>query len=212
MALTTTTLSTALSVTDAKIKIASATGLAQGMLLLIEQEFLRVTQDYVSGTTFNVLRGRNGSTTAAHVVTSNVTYGLASDFSLPATQTNSTYPTVRARQIVSLTGPTTATVTLPPAGEDLMVILNGTSVITLTIPVPTKDMDGCELSLIPNGAAAHVLTFTGGLSGASTGYTKLTSNATAPTPVKVVACNGLWMAYSQVPIAGTVTSILTTIS
>lgn len=209
MALTTTTLSTAIAVGDTKIKIASATGLSAGMYLLIDQEFLKVTQDYVSGTTFNVLRGRNGSVAAAHVVTSNVTFGVASDFSLNAAQTVTTYPLQRAVQIVSITA--TSTLALPVSGEDLRVILNGTSVITLTVPVPTKDMDGCRLTIVGNGAAAHVLTFTGGLSGAGSSYDVVTVNATAPVAFEAIACNGLWNAIVNVPLAGTVTNITATV-
>ena len=92
------------------------------------------------------------------------------------------------------------------------VILNGTSVITLTIPVPTKDMDGCLLTIVGNGAAAHILTFTGGLSGAGASYDVVTVNATAPIAMQAMACNGLWMSFTAVPIAGTVTNITGTVA
>jgi hypothetical protein len=205
MALATTTLSAAVSLTDNSITVASATSMAAGRLLLIDQEVFKVAQSYVSGTSVPVLRGQDGSVTSAHKVTANVTHGLASDFSNPAGQTMVTYPLVRAVQCISITA--TSTLTLPVAGEDLRVILNGTSVITLTIPVPTKDMDFCELSIVGNGAAAHLLTFTGGLSGAGTNYDVITVNATAPIAFKAIACNGLWVGFAAPALTGTVTNI-----
>jgi hypothetical protein len=206
MALATTTLSSAVAVTDKSIVVASATSMAAGRFLLVDQEVMKVTQDYVSGTTVNVLRGVDGTVTAAHKSSANVTHGLASDFAVPTPQTVITYPNQRAKQLISLSA--TATLTLPAAGSDLIVVLNGTSVIALTIPVPTKDMDGTELTIVSNGAAAHTLTFTGGLSGAGSNYDVITVNATAPAAFKFVACNALWFVFCGPAMGGTVTNII----
>jgi hypothetical protein len=205
MALATTTLSAAVGVNDLSIVVASATSVAAGRVLICDQEVMKVTQSYVSGTTVPVLRGQDGSVTAAHKATANVTHGLASDFANPAPQTAVTYPTVRAKQVQSISA--TGTLTLPPAGTDLTVILNGTTIITLTIPVPTKDMDGTELVIVSNGAAAHVPTFTGGLSGAGGSYDAITFNATAPVALRAIACNGLWVTFAGPALTGTVTNI-----
>jgi len=210
MALSTTTLSSAVSVTDNVIKVASATSFTAGDMVLIDQEVMKVTQTYgtapFTSTTIPVLRGRNGTVNSAHVTTANVTRGLASDFALPPPYADVTYPLIRPRQIISITA--TSTLTLPPSGEDLTVILNGTSVITLTIPVPTKDMDGCKLDIVGNGAAAHLLTFTGGLSGAGTSYDVFTVNATAPVWVQAIACNGVWVTVTAPAWTGTVTALV----
>ena len=210
MAFATTTLTSAVAVTDVTIVVASATSMSAGRLVLVDQEMMKVGQSYVSGLTVPVLRGIDGTATLAHKVTANVTHGLASDFAVPSPQTVVTYPSSRAVVIQSITA--TSTLTLPLAGTDVRVILNGTSVITLTIPVPTKDMDGCLLTIVGNGAAAHVLTFTGGLSGAGTSYDVVTVNATAPIAMQAMACNGLWMSFTAVPIAGTVTNITGTVA
>lgn len=205
MAFATTTLSSAVSQIDTSIVVASSTSLAAGRLIQIDQEVMRIASSYVSGTTVPVLRGQDGSAQVAHKATANVTHGLASDFAGPGPQVFTTYPTQRTTIVQSLSA--TATLTLPSAGTDLRVILNGTSVITLTIPVPTKDMDGTELSIVGNGAAAHLLTFTGGLSGAGTSYDVITVNATAPIAFKAIAANGLWVAYAAPALTGTVTNI-----
>jgi hypothetical protein len=213
MALSTTTLGAAVTVSDAFIKVASATSFTANDLIIIDQELLQVTKTYgtapYTSTIIPVLRGRNGTITAAHVVTANVTRGLASDFASPGGFTDVTYPSVRATQIVSVTA--TSTLTLPAAGEDMRVILNGTGAITLTIPVPTKDMDGCKLEIVSNGAAAHVPTFTGGVGGAGSSYDAFTFNSTGTLAIEAIACNGLWCMKAATPIAGTVTNITATI-
>lgn len=211
MALTTTTLSSAVAVGDKSIKVASGTGFAAGSLIWIDQEFMVVTKDYVvAATTVPVLRGHQGTATAAHVITSNVTVGLASDFSNPVAQTLVTNPYLRPVLIQSITA-TPSTLTLPPSGCDLRVLLNGTAAITLTVPVPTKDMDGCKLEIISNGAAAHVPTFTGGVGGAGSSYDAFTFNATGTLAIEAIACNGLWCMKAATPIAGTVTNITATV-
>lgn len=212
MALATTTLSSAVAIDDNSIVVASATSVSAGRLIRIDDEILKVGQAYSSGTTVPVLRGQDGSAVVAHNSGANVTHGLASDFS---NDPNGAYgaqlvPSQRASRQISLTA--AATLSLPSAGENLFVVLNGTTIIALTIPVPTKDLDTCELNIISNGAAAHTLTFTGGLSGASTSYDVITINASAPAAFKFVACNGLWMAYCQPPMGGTVTNLIGSIA
>ncbi len=206
MALATTTLSSAVALTDNVIVVASAASAAAGRLVLVDQEVMQIVQSYSTGTTIGVLRGRDGSATAAHKVTANVTHGLASDFALPSPTTNVTYQVQRATLETSITA-ATSTLPLPPAGCDMRVILNAAVAITLTIPVPTKDMDNNVLLISSNGVAQHVLTFTGGLSGAGSSYDQITVNATAPASFSFVAVNGLWQAICGPAVSGTTTAI-----
>lgn len=212
MALATTTLSSAVALTDNTIVVASATSITAGRIVLIDQEIMQVVQSYVSGTTVGVLRGRDGTVQAAHKATANVTHGLASDFATPpgGLDNSNTYGVVRATVVQSLSA--TATLTLPPAGTDLRLVLNGTGAITLTIPVPTKDMDGCMLTIVSNGVAAHLLTFTGGLSGAGSSYDVITINSSAPAAFQFIACNALWFALCGPAMGGTVTNIIGSIA
>ena len=208
MALTRTTLSGAITANDTLFAVASATGFAVGEYLKIDDEFLMTTG--VSGTNISVQRGVNGTAAVAHVVTSGVVTGTGDDFAGGAVATADTYPLAgRQRRVTSRTA--AFTVTLLP-GVDQTIVLNGTSVIAVTIPVPTTDMDGDELNIVSNGAAAHTLTFTGGLSGAGSSYDVITINATAPSAFKFVACNALWMAYCQPPMGGTVTNLIGSIA
>lgn len=206
MALTTTTLAVACALNDKVVTVTSATGFAAGNLILCDYEVMQVTKEYVSGTAIPVLRGREGSSQVAHVITANISTGLASDFTnaVPGGPPT-TYAAQRGTIIQSITA--TSTLTLPPAGCDLRVILNGTSVITLTVPVPTKDMDGCMLTIVSNGVAAHVPTFTGGFGGVGSGYTALTVATGARLCIICVAVNGAWNVVSAPAWTGTVTKV-----
>lgn len=206
MAFATTTLSSAVTVNDNSIVVASATSMAAGRLVIIDGELMQVAQSYSSGTTIPVLRGRDGTAVAAHVVTANVTHGLASDWGTPGAGSVTSYqPAGRSRLVTSVTA--TSSLTLAPAGQDQLVILNGTSVITLTIPVPTKDKDGDLLWVVSNGVAAHVPTFTGGLGGVGAGYTALTVAAGANLCIVAIACDGAWNVPSAPAWTGTVTKV-----
>jgi hypothetical protein len=74
-------------------------------------------------------------------------------------------------------------------------------------------MDGTILWIASNGAAAHTVTFTGGLSGASTSYDVITVNSGAPVLLgPFMAINALWQCAVAVPMAGTVTNLTATVA
>jgi len=205
MALASTTLAAAIGATDGSLTVASATSLAVGRYIRIDDEVMRVQSGYVTAaTTVPVARGVNGTAASAHPVTATIVHGEAADFSGPGVTAFTTYQNIRPRRIVSYTGATN-TLTLPVAGEDLHVILNGTTADTFTVPVPTAEMTGCRLMISSNGAAQHVLTFTGGLSGAGSSYDVITINATAPASFEFVAVDSLW--HLLVQPSGTLTAI-----
>lgn len=210
MALTTTTLAAAVAVNDTSLTVTSATGFSAGYIIQLDQEMLQVAKSYVSGTSIPVLRGQGGTATAAHVNKANITVGLASDFSNPTPQAIVAKSVLRP--VTEVTVSATGSLTLPVDGSDVRVIIAGTSVITLTVPVPTKDMDNCRLTISSNGAAQHLLTFTGGLSGAGGNYDVITINATAPASFDFIAVNGLWQAVCGPAISGTTTNIAGAIS
>lgn len=206
MSLTTTTLSSACAATATSVVLTSATGVSAGSYLLIDQELMKVTQEYTSGTTVNVLRGQGGTVVSAHVSGANAVIGAGSDFANPSAQTPVTYPIAgRARTVTSYSAD--GAVALPTAGADAVAVLNGTSALAMTVAAPTKDMDGSILIIASNGAAAHTITFTGGLSGAGTSYDVLTVNATKPIATSVIAINGAWESFVQVGMGGTLTNI-----
>jgi hypothetical protein len=205
MALATTTLSGAITATANSLVVASATSMAKGRFLRIDDEVMQVTKAYVAAsTTVPVLRGVGGTAAAAHVTSASITHGDAADFTAPAVSAFATYQNIRPRRVVSYTGATN-TFVLPAAGEDVHVILNGTTADTITFPVPTKDLTGCRMVVSSNAVAQHVLTFTGGFSGAGSNYDVITINATAPASFEFAAVEGLW--HMLVQPSGTLTNI-----
>lgn len=210
MALTTTTLSSAVSVSDGSIVVASATGFAAGSFVLIDQELLKVVQTYVSGTTIGVLRGQNGTVTAAHVASANVTVGLASDFANPVAETDTTYPTARGRTVTSYSA--SGAIALPAGGSDAMAILNGTSTLAMTLAAPTKDMDGTLLYIVGNGKSASHVDVAAGYGNAGSGYTVLTAQNAGLVGFTLCACNGFWVIVGAPPITGTSTKVSIAIS
>ena len=211
MALTTTTLSAAVALNDKAITLTSVTGLAPGMQIKVGVEKMEVCKDWVPGTAatvpINVLRGRGGSVQYPHVITENATFGVPTDFSDPAPGAFATeFSSIRPVKFDSITA--TGSLTLPPPGADWRVIINGTGAITVTIPVPTQDLDGCLLTIASNGVAANVITFTSGLGGVGAGYTALTGAAGARVSMQAIACNGFWNALSAPAWTGTVTKVI----
>ncbi len=211
MSLAETTLSSAVLVGDSSIAVASATSLAEGRLIQVDGEFMQVTKAYIVGsTTVPVTRGRDGTAQVAHNVTARVVHGDAADWGTPgAGAVTIGSPSGRPRKTIGYSA--AASMALPKAGEDQVVHLDSTA-FTLTVPVPTKDLDGSVVTFVGTGGAAYVLVFTGGLSGASTGYTTITFNATGAVAFQVIAMNEVWVALAQIPVASTVTNVTATIS
>jgi hypothetical protein len=209
MALATTTLSAAVAVGDTSIVVASATSVAAGRLIRIDNEVLRVGAGYASGTTVPVIRGLEGTVTAAHVSGANVTHGLASDFASPvAGGPQSFSPNVRARTVTSY-GAATA-ITLPTPGSDAVAILNGTVALAMTLANPTKDQDGDFLYIIGNGKAAHTVTYTAGFGNAGGNYDVATFATGGQNGILAVAANGIWVALSS--MTGTLTAMVPAIA
>jgi hypothetical protein len=195
MALTTTTLSSAVAQSDISIVVASATGFAAGNLVLIDGEQMQVAKNYVSGTTIPVQRGLDGTVQTTHKATANVNTFLASDQPGPSGQTYTQWPTVRSRRALSYSA--AGAITLPIPGEDMVAIINGTGALAMTLAAPTKDMDGCILYIIANGKAAHTVTITAGVGAGGATMDVGTYNATEQTGCALMAMNGAWVLWAN---------------
>lgn len=204
MAIATTTNSSAIAATDQSIVVASATGFAANMRVLVGGEVMMVRKTYVSGTTIPVLRAQEGSKRQAHAVTSNVTFGVASDFAVPVEQgfINESAVVNRGRQVKEYGA--SGAITLPTAGNDMLAIINGTSALSMTLANPTKDMDGCMLYIVGNGKSTSTVTYTAGFGNAGGSYDVATFPAGGQVAIQAVACNAIWILLS--PMTGTLTS------
>lgn len=191
MALTTTTLSSAVAATARDITVASATGFAAGSYIQIDQEFVRVAKSYSSGTLIPLDgRGLNGTVAAAHVASANVTVGTGTDFANPAAAVVPSYPLAGRRR--SLTSYSAAgAITLPTPGTDAVAVINGTNALAMTIASPTKDMDGSLLIIVANGTAAHTVAYDD-FGEAGNNYDLLTFAAGGRCCLMLIAINGIW--------------------
>ena len=203
MALATTTLSSAVTVTDSSIVVASATSVAAGRIVLVDGEFMQVTQDYVSGTTVNVLRGQNGTVTAAHVASANVTHGAAADFTVAAPGTANLKPGVIPFTTTSYSA---AGAISFGAAQWTTAIINGTSALAMTLADPDSSQDGIILAIVANGKAAHTVTYTAGLGDAGSGYDVGTFDGSGQCCMLLTAANSIWVPLPS-PMSGTLTAI-----
>lgn len=206
MALVKTTASSAIAATDSSIVVASATGFAAGYTLVVDQEQMQIAQPYVSGTTIPVLRGRGGTVVGAHPVTATVVCGIASDWGGMSPQTETMLPIAgRARNFHSYSA--SGAVTLPLPGADEMAELNSTGALTMTLAVPSKDLDGSILWIVANGKAAHTVTVATDIGdGGSSNYDVLTFNSSGQAAVCLIAMNSIWVLGNYV--SGTLSNIV----
>ena len=192
MALVTTTLGAAVAVTDNVITVASATSLTAGRLIRIDGEYMEINQAYTGGVIVGVLRGQEGSVTAAHQSGANVVTALASDLASAPSQVNEgvLYP---GQMSVTTTSYSSAGAIAFGLSQWTVAIINGTSALAMTLAVPTKDQDGCYLHIVANGKAAHTVTATSGLGNGGASYDVGTFSATLAMSSLLVACNGFWV-------------------
>lgn len=210
MAITATTLSSAVLVTDNSIVVASSTGFAAGRIVSVDQERMQIGQGYVSGsTTIPVLRGREGTATQAHATSANAIVELGSDPPGPAPTHVNQWPMIRARTMTSYSA--AGAIALPVPGSDVVAILNGTSALAMTLANPTKDMDGDLLIIASNGKAAHTVTYTAGLGNGGSAYDVVTYTTGAQQTTSLIAVNGIWNQLSS-PMSGTLTAVSTAIA
>lgn len=209
MALATTTLSSAVTVNDNAIVVASATSITAGRLVLVDNEWMQVAGSYSSGTTIPVLRGQQGSAVLAHTSAANVTHGLGSDFGPPpaGVAASVTLPATRARRITTYGA--SGAIALPNVGEDLVAVLTGTSALTMTIAAPTKDLDGTLVWITGNAKSASTIQFAGtvGIGNAGAGLDIITFQNAGNVGVCVMAMNGFWNIFAAPAITGTTTAI-----
>lgn len=210
MALVTTTLSSAVAVTDNSIVVASATSIAVGRLIFVDGEQMQVQKAWVSGTTVPVARGLGGTVTAAHVASANVVHGDAADFSNPGAGNSPVQlPNVRTRTVTSYSA--SGAITLPTQGTDAVAIVIGTSTLAMTIAAPSKDIDGSILYIMGNAKSASTFTFASGIGNAGGSYDAYAAQTAGNVGMSVMAVNGFWNLLNG-PITGTTTALSVAVS
>lgn len=211
MALTTTTTNGAVSADQTTVRVTSGTGFGKGKLIRVDDEFMLQTADAASSSTdiIPVMRGVNGTVAKAHVTSANVTVGNPyDDYTGDAVATAALYPLAgRQRRLLSYAA--SGAITLPSPGTDMVAVLIGTSALTMTVAAPTKDMDGCVLTIFGNAKSASTIQFDGtvGLGNAGASYDIITLQTAGNVGVQVMAINGFWNIAAAPAITGTTTAI-----
>jgi hypothetical protein len=169
----------------------------------VDGEFMQVTQDYVSGTTVNVVRGQNGTVTAAHAASANVTHGAAADFTVPSAGTSNLKPGVIPFTTTSYSA---AGAIAFGAAQWTTALINGTGALAMTLANPDSSQDGLILAIVANGKAAHTVTYTAGLGDAGSGYDVGTFDGSGQCCMLLTAANSIWVPLPS-PMSGTLTAI-----
>lgn len=165
MAITTTTVSAAVGLSDTSILVASATGITApnnqtgtGITLLqIDQEYMYVVS--VTGTTIGVLRGQGGTTSATHLKNAIVQIGLNTDFrkyiAIPADiNPRLINYNAQVRPAFVLSGSADAVDPTIPG----FYLIKTAGVDAMTIATPTAASEGNIIEIYSDTANAHTLT------------------------------------------------------
>ena len=156
MAVTATTLAAAKATNDRVVKLTSATGIQNKMLLRVDGEWMRVT-DVSLTPTIGVVPGYNGSPATPHGILAPVVYGVPGDFvNWFSTNPQEEIVTQSIGADGAVTGPQGTGV--PTA--DTIVYINKATAIAATIALPANDQTN-TITFISTTAAAHVVTMTG---------------------------------------------------
>lgn len=159
MAVVQTTLSAAVGVNDLIMPVTSATGISAGFTMRVDNEFMLVTRDYVSGTNIPVnRRGDLGSQQVAHALLADVSIGAQGDW--PPGNV-ATYAQVQPDNWDMVTIGADATVVFPNKDTIYMIRKATAAAITLSPPA-TKGTSGVTARFFSETAAAHVITYTPG--------------------------------------------------
>ena len=157
MAVVSTTLASAKALNDKTIKLTSATGVANKMLVRVDGEIMRIT-DVSQSPVVGVVPGYAGTAAMPHGVLAPAVYGIAADF-VAAFSINPQVEVVTSAFGVdgAITGPG-GTGTIPVL--DTIIYLTKATAGAYTLALPAADQSNV-LTFISTTAAAHVLTMTG---------------------------------------------------
>lgn len=178
MAYATTTLGAAVAITDTSIVVASATSFAAGNRVVIDAEEMTVQSGYSSGTTIPVLRGQNGTATAAHNNGAGVEQGIgALDFASPGAQQVGLSPargvSLQTPVDITATGATGTTAAVLPQNSPCVATVTGTSGAGVILPQGSAmpgaryDIKNCTTGVIKVYASGATINGNAGATGVS---------------------------------------------
>jgi len=183
MALTSTTLAGAKATNDKTITLTSATGIANKMLVKVDQEVMRVT-DVSLSPAIGVVPGYNGTAATSHGILAPVQYGYPSDFV-------GYFATNPQTEVVSQSFGVDGAITAPNGSGvpvvDTIVYLTKATAGAYTIALPSQGQSN-TITFISTTAAAHTVTMTGNPGGSDVG----TFTAVIGASLTIKAQPGAW--------------------
>lgn len=203
MAITKTTVASAVGVNDLIINVTSATGFAAGQFFKVDSEYMRIAPAYVAGgTAIPVLwRGDMGSQQVAHNALAICSTGLYTDLSPTPAGYDVPAPGVERPGVTySVSG----AIAIPTV--DTVVVLDKAGVAAMTLAAPTADLDFLMLTIVSTTAQAHTVTATTLFADGTSGSPHTTATFTTGyigQGMTLMALAGLWQVVSAPHIAFT---------
>lgn len=195
MAITQTTTTGAITLSDLIIPVTSATGFAVGNWVRIDTEWIGAITA-VNGLQISV-RGRGDQGTAAvpHNALALVSTGLGSDYPTPPPGTTVPEPPDDEQMVeYGVSG----AIAVPVVNT--VAILNKAGVAAMTLAAPPKNQDGTRLTITSNSAFAHTVTATGLLNTGTATVNLATFAAFAGATLSLVALGGKWNVTGAVAV------------
>jgi hypothetical protein len=211
MAFTATTLSSPVARDDTTILVASLTGFVANQLARVDGEMMRIVSVPTAATIpVPVLRGVQGTAQTAHpasarVIVGNTATATGTDWTEAPAWTGTPFAGPRVRTVTSYSA--AGAIALPAIGSDAVAILNGTSVLAMTLASPSTAQDGDSLIIIGNGIAAHTVTYTVGLGNVGASADVITFSASQGQGVQLIAAGGFWVMLTAVAGAASVAGV-----
>lgn len=181
MALAATTLASAKATNDRVVVLTSGTGVEKKDLLLIDGEWMRVT-DVSLSPTIQVVPGYAGSTAGPHGVLAPVIHGQPGEF--PAGPDGPSTLSFGADGAITVNG--------NPPIVDTIIWLTKATAGAYTLAAPSSIAQQNTLTFVSTTAAAHTLTYTAGFYGNTTTSDVATWPATINAMFTIRAQNGTW--------------------
>lgn len=198
MAITATTLASAMGANDLIANVTAATGFAAGQFLKIDDEYMVIDRSYASGTAIPVFkRGDQGTFVSSHNALAVVATGLFSDQVALAPSNVTPWPGQgeAAIETYSVSG----AIAIPT--QDTFIVIDKAGVAAMTLAAPGKDQDGLKLTITSTTAQAHVITATSLIADGASGSPHTTITFTTGYKgqgVTLMALQGLWQLISNV--------------
>jgi hypothetical protein len=195
MAITATSLAATFTADALAFNATAATGATVGGFAKVDDEYMVVTE--IAGTRISVRsRGDQGTIAKPHGPLAPVQFGLQSD--LPNAAPGSVVFTENYPPVVSIG--LDGTIDTSQMMRDVTLLITKATAAALTLVGPNRNQDGLVLTIVSTTAAAHVITYTAGFAGNTTGSDIATFAATVNGVLQIMARGGTWAVVSAVGV------------